>query len=83
MKLARRCRAAPDGVAVPVTSSKNVARSHSTIRSAATGAEARNPKARYVLPIGGRLLVGLLGALPDGAADRVKRRGLGLGKSAA
>jgi len=45
--------------------------------------EARSPRARYMLPVGGKLLVGLLGALPDGAADRAKRRTLGLSGKAA
>lgn len=44
--------------------------------------EARHPKARYVLPFSGKLLVGLMGALPDGAADRAKRRTLGLTETA-
>ena len=46
-------------------------------------AEAKSPKARYVLPASGKLLVGLMGALPDAAADRAKRRSLGLSGAAA
>jgi NAD(P)-dependent dehydrogenase (short-subunit alcohol dehydrogenase family) len=49
----------------------------------ADAAEAANPRARYMLPVSGRILVGVMGALPDGAADRAKRRTLGLGRTAA
>jgi NAD(P)-dependent dehydrogenase (short-subunit alcohol dehydrogenase family) len=49
-------------------------------RTIADAAEARSPKARYVLPAAkGRLLVGLMGALPDRIADRAKRRTVGFG----
>jgi NAD(P)-dependent dehydrogenase (short-subunit alcohol dehydrogenase family) len=46
-------------------------------------AEAKSAKARYMLPVSGKLLVGLMGALPDAAADRAKRRSLGLSGAAA
>jgi NAD(P)-dependent dehydrogenase (short-subunit alcohol dehydrogenase family) len=49
----------------------------------AAAVEARNPKARYVLPASGKILVSVLGALPAGAADRAKRRTLGLKRTAA
>jgi len=42
-------------------------------RRIADAAEARSPKARYLLPASSRVLVGVMGALPDGAADRAKR----------
>ena len=42
-------------------------------RRIADAAESDNPKARYLLPLSSRLLVGLMGNLPDGAADRAKR----------
>jgi NAD(P)-dependent dehydrogenase (short-subunit alcohol dehydrogenase family) len=48
----------------------------------ADAAEARNPKARYVLPVSGRILVGVMETLPVGAADRAKRRTLGLNRTA-
>jgi NAD(P)-dependent dehydrogenase (short-subunit alcohol dehydrogenase family) len=35
-------------------------------------AEARNPRARYLLPVGSKALVRLMTALPDGAADKAK-----------
>lgn len=43
-------------------------------RHIAVAVEAPNPKSRYVLPAKSRLLIGLMAALPDGAADRAKRR---------
>jgi NAD(P)-dependent dehydrogenase (short-subunit alcohol dehydrogenase family) len=49
----------------------------------ADAVESRSPKARYMLPVSGRILVGVMGALPDGAADRAKRRTLGLSRTAA
>jgi NAD(P)-dependent dehydrogenase (short-subunit alcohol dehydrogenase family) len=52
-------------------------------RQIAEAAEARSPKPRYVLPAKGRFLVRLLGALPDRAADRLKRRTVGLSARAA
>jgi NAD(P)-dependent dehydrogenase (short-subunit alcohol dehydrogenase family) len=42
-------------------------------RRIADAAEARSPRARYLLPASSRVLVGVMGALPDGAADRAKR----------
>ena len=36
-------------------------------------AEARSPRARYLLPASSRILVGVMNALPDGGADRAKR----------
>jgi len=47
-------------------------------RRIADAATARRPKRRYLLPASSRLLVGTMGALPAGAADRAKRRVLGL-----
>ncbi len=47
-------------------------------RRIADAATARRPKARYLLPASSRVLVGTMGALPSGAADRAKRRVLGL-----
>jgi NADP-dependent 3-hydroxy acid dehydrogenase YdfG len=47
-------------------------------RRIADAATARRPKARYVLPASSKLLVSTMGALPAGAADRAKRRVLGL-----
>jgi NAD(P)-dependent dehydrogenase (short-subunit alcohol dehydrogenase family) len=41
-------------------------------------AETRKPKSRYVLPGRARFLVRLFDALPDAAADRAKRRTVGL-----
>jgi NAD(P)-dependent dehydrogenase (short-subunit alcohol dehydrogenase family) len=35
--------------------------------------ESRRPKARYLLPVSSKVLVGLMTRLPDGAADRAKR----------
>ena len=52
-------------------------------RCIADAAEAGSPKARYLLPASGRILVGVMGALPDGTADRAKRRTLGLSRTAA
>ena len=43
-------------------------------RSIAEVVEARRPRARYVVPARARRLVALLGALPDGLADRAKWR---------
>jgi NAD(P)-dependent dehydrogenase (short-subunit alcohol dehydrogenase family) len=44
----------------------------------ASAAEARTPKSRYLVPAAkARLLVGLMGALPDRIADRAKRRTVG------
>jgi short-subunit dehydrogenase len=47
-------------------------------RQIAAAAEATHPKPRYVLPTKGRLLLGLMAALPDRTADRAKRRTIGL-----
>ena len=47
-------------------------------RRIAEAATARRPRPRYVLPASSRVLVGAMGALPAGAADRAKRRVLGL-----
>jgi NAD(P)-dependent dehydrogenase (short-subunit alcohol dehydrogenase family) len=47
-------------------------------RQIADAAEARRPKPRYVMPARGRFLVRLFNALPDRAADRAKRRTVGL-----
>jgi NADP-dependent 3-hydroxy acid dehydrogenase YdfG len=44
----------------------------------ADAATARRPKRRYLLPANSRVLVALMGVLPAGAADRAKRRVLGL-----
>jgi NAD(P)-dependent dehydrogenase (short-subunit alcohol dehydrogenase family) len=41
-------------------------------RRIADAAEARKPKARYLLPQSSKLLVGVMTTLPDGAADRAK-----------
>jgi NAD(P)-dependent dehydrogenase (short-subunit alcohol dehydrogenase family) len=49
----------------------------------ADAVEARSPKARYMLPVSGKILVGLMGALPDRVTDRAKRRTLGLSRTAA
>jgi NAD(P)-dependent dehydrogenase (short-subunit alcohol dehydrogenase family) len=47
-------------------------------RAIASAAEARSPKSRYLVPAAkARLLVGLMGALPDRIADRAKRRTVG------
>jgi NAD(P)-dependent dehydrogenase (short-subunit alcohol dehydrogenase family) len=43
-------------------------------------AETAKPRARYVLPTSGKILVRVMGALPDGVADSAKRRTLGLSK---
>jgi NAD(P)-dependent dehydrogenase (short-subunit alcohol dehydrogenase family) len=40
------------------------------------------PKARYVLPLSGKILVGVMGTLPDALADSGKLRALGLSKKA-
>jgi NAD(P)-dependent dehydrogenase (short-subunit alcohol dehydrogenase family) len=47
-------------------------------RRIADAAEARSPKTRYVLPARSRFLIALMAALPDGRADRAKRRTVGL-----
>jgi NAD(P)-dependent dehydrogenase (short-subunit alcohol dehydrogenase family) len=47
-------------------------------RQIATAAEATRPKTRYVLPAKGKLLVSLMGAMPDRIADHAKRRTVGL-----
>jgi NAD(P)-dependent dehydrogenase (short-subunit alcohol dehydrogenase family) len=47
-------------------------------RQIADAAEARKPKTRYVMPGRARFLVRLFDALPDRAADRAKRRTVGL-----
>jgi NAD(P)-dependent dehydrogenase (short-subunit alcohol dehydrogenase family) len=47
-------------------------------RRIADAAQARKPKARYVMPGRARFLVRLFDALPDRAADRAKRRTVGL-----
>lgn len=52
-------------------------------RQIADAAEARNPKARYVMPASRRVLVGFMNSLSDGAADRAKRRAFGMSKAAA
>ena len=44
----------------------------------ADAAEARKPRTRYVMPARARFLVRLFDALPDRAADRAKRRTVGL-----
>lgn len=41
-------------------------------RRIADAAEAGNPRARYLLPLSSKLLVGVMNTLPDGAADRAK-----------
>jgi NAD(P)-dependent dehydrogenase (short-subunit alcohol dehydrogenase family) len=48
-------------------------------RQIADAAQARKPKSRYVMPARARFLVRLFDALPDRAADRAKRRTVGLG----
>jgi NAD(P)-dependent dehydrogenase (short-subunit alcohol dehydrogenase family) len=52
-------------------------------RQIATAAEAPRPKARYVLPAKGKVLVKLLETLPDRTADRAKRRTMGLAQRSA
>jgi NAD(P)-dependent dehydrogenase (short-subunit alcohol dehydrogenase family) len=47
-------------------------------RQIADAAEARKPRTRYVMPARARFLVRLFDALPDRAADRAKRRTVGL-----
>jgi NAD(P)-dependent dehydrogenase (short-subunit alcohol dehydrogenase family) len=47
-------------------------------RRIADAAQARKPKSRYVMPRRARFLVRLFDALPDAAADRAKRRTVGL-----
>jgi NADP-dependent 3-hydroxy acid dehydrogenase YdfG len=47
-------------------------------RRIAEAATARRPKPRYLLPASSRILLGTIGSLPAGAADRVKRRVIGL-----
>lgn len=47
-------------------------------RQIADAAQAKRPKARYVLPASSRAIIALLGSLPDAAADRAKRRVVGL-----
>jgi NAD(P)-dependent dehydrogenase (short-subunit alcohol dehydrogenase family) len=47
-------------------------------RRIADAAQARKPKSRYVMPGRARFLVRLFDALPDAAADRAKRRTVGL-----
>jgi NAD(P)-dependent dehydrogenase (short-subunit alcohol dehydrogenase family) len=42
-------------------------------RRIADAAEAASPRARYLLPASSRVLVHVMGALPDGVADRAKR----------
>ena len=44
----------------------------------ADAATARRPRRRYLLPASSRILVATMGALPAAAADRAKRRVLGL-----
>jgi NAD(P)-dependent dehydrogenase (short-subunit alcohol dehydrogenase family) len=58
--------------------SHNAIPAEQVARTIADAAQATRPKSRYVLPAKGRLLVGLMGALPDRTADRAKRRTLGL-----
>jgi NAD(P)-dependent dehydrogenase (short-subunit alcohol dehydrogenase family) len=41
-------------------------------RQIVEAAEARNPRARYLLPVSSKALVHLMSALPSGAADRAK-----------
>jgi NAD(P)-dependent dehydrogenase (short-subunit alcohol dehydrogenase family) len=48
----------------------------------AVAAETGKPKARYVLPLSGKILIGVMGALPDALADGGKLRALGLSKKA-
>jgi NAD(P)-dependent dehydrogenase (short-subunit alcohol dehydrogenase family) len=52
-------------------------------RQIATAAEATHPRTRYVLPAKGKLLVRLMGAMPDRVADRAKRRTVGFASTAA
>ena len=47
-------------------------------RRIAEAATARRPKPRYLLPASSRILIGTIGSLPAGAADRAKRRVMGL-----
>jgi NAD(P)-dependent dehydrogenase (short-subunit alcohol dehydrogenase family) len=51
-------------------------------RQIATAAEATRPKTRYVLPAKGKLLVSLMGAMPDRIADHAKRRTVGFAPTA-
>jgi NAD(P)-dependent dehydrogenase (short-subunit alcohol dehydrogenase family) len=46
-------------------------------RQIATAAEATHPKTRYVLPAKSKLLVSLMGAMPDRIADHAERRTVG------
>jgi NADP-dependent 3-hydroxy acid dehydrogenase YdfG len=57
---------------------ENAISAEQVARRIADAATARRPKARYLLPASSRVLVGTMGVLPSGAADRAKRRVLGL-----
>jgi NAD(P)-dependent dehydrogenase (short-subunit alcohol dehydrogenase family) len=58
--------------------SNNAIPAERVARQIADAAEATTPRSRYVLPAKSRLLVRLMGALPDRTADRAKRRTVGL-----
>ena len=58
--------------------SENAISPEQVARRIADAATARRPRARYLLPASSKVLVGAMNALPDGAADRAKRRVLGL-----
>ncbi len=47
-------------------------------RKIATAAEARRPKTRHVVPARSKLMIGLLGTLPDRIADNAKRSTVGI-----
>jgi short-subunit dehydrogenase len=50
-------------------------------RQIADAVESRKPKARYALPLSGRAVIKLFGALPPASADRAKLRRLGVGRA--
>jgi NADP-dependent 3-hydroxy acid dehydrogenase YdfG len=58
--------------------SENAIPAEQVARRIAEAATARRPKPRYLLPASSRVLISTIGSLPAGAADRAKRRVIGL-----
>ena len=66
------------GIWVAKQIADNAISAEQVARRIADAATARRPKPRYLLPARSKILVGAMGALPAAAADRAKRRVLGL-----
>jgi NAD(P)-dependent dehydrogenase (short-subunit alcohol dehydrogenase family) len=66
------------GIWVAKQITENAIPAEQVARRIAEAATARRPKPRYLLPASSRILIGTIGSLPAGAADRAKRRVMGL-----